>query len=91
MEPAQIDAIKAAVACGLDRESPQANAWAGNAVAEALGLDVADKAQKARAKVTLKALVDAGHFEPVERPDPTGRGHTFRHLAPVDPEAETSE
>ena len=91
LKPEQIEAIKVAVAGGLDRESPQANAWAGNAVANVLGLDVVDKAQKAQAKITLKALVDAGHFEPVERPDPTGRGHTFKHLAPVDPEAEPSE
>ena len=91
LEPEQIEAIKAAVAAGDDRESPQANAWAGNAVAKVLGLDVADKPQKAKAKSTLAALTKAGHFKSVDRPDPTGRGHTFKHLVPADPEDETED
>ena len=87
----QIDAIKEAVAGGLDRESIQATQWAGKAVAKVLGLDIVDKGQKAQAKIMLAALVKAGHLKSVERPDPTGRGHTFKHLVPADPEDETEE
>ena len=89
LEPSQIEAIKTAVAAGDDRESIQADKWAGNAVAKVLGLDV--KSQKAQAKVTLRALINAGHFEPEERPNPASRGRTCVHLVPSDPEAETEE
>ena len=46
LDPAQIAAIKKAVSDGLDRESPQATDWAGNAVAKVLGLDVVDRRKR---------------------------------------------
>ena len=88
LDPAQITAIKKAVSDGLDRESPQATNWAGKAVAKVLGLDVVDRGQKAKAKITLLALVNAGHFEVEERPNPDAHGRTCKHLVPADPEAE---
>jgi hypothetical protein len=91
LEPSQIEAIKAAVAAGDDRESMQATHWAGKAVAKVLGLDVVDRAQKAQVKITLAALVNAGHFEREERPNPASRGRKCVHLVPADPEAETEE
>ena len=88
LDPAQITAIKKAVSDGLDRESPQATNWAGKAVAKVLGLDVVDRGQKAKAKITLLALVNAGHLEVEERPNPDAHGRTCKHLVPADPEAE---
>jgi hypothetical protein len=91
LAPEQIDAIKLAVHQGLDREHVGATHWAGKAVANVLDLDLADKGQKAKAKITLLALINAGHFVIEERPDPAGRGHSFKHLVPADPEVEGAE
>ena len=84
LEADQVDAVEA----GQDRESSQAKDWAGKAVANVLGLDVVDKAQKAQAKVTLAALIDAGHFQLEERPNPVSRGRKCTHLVPAAPAVE---
>jgi hypothetical protein len=89
LEPEQIEAIKLAVFNGgFDRENAQAKGWAGDAVAKVLGLDLVDKGQKAKAKITLRAMIDAGHFEVEERPNPAAHGRTCKHLVPADPEDE---
>jgi hypothetical protein len=41
--------------------------------------------QKAKANITLKALIDAGHFKVEERPNPASRGSKCKHLVPADP------
>jgi AAA domain len=87
----QIEAIKVGVKSGLDRENVQATGWAGNAVAQVLGLDLVDKGQKAKAKITLRALIHAGHFEIEARPNPACHGRACKHLVPVDPDAQEGE
>ncbi|MBV8439783.1 MAG: hypothetical protein JO312_04325 [Hyphomicrobiales bacterium] len=39
----------------------------------------------------LRALINAGHFDLEERPNPASRGRACKHLVPADPEAETEE
>ena len=85
LEPGQIEEIKRAAKAGWDRENAQAKDWAGKAVAEVLGLDVFDNGQKAKAKLTLKALIHAGHFKVEERPNPNSRGRKCKHLVPSVP------
>jgi hypothetical protein len=82
LEPAQIEEIKRAAKAGLDRENAQAKDWAGKAVARVLGLDLVDNGQKAKVKLTLKALIRAGHFNVEERPNPNSRGRKCKHLVP---------
>ena len=87
----QIEAIKAAVAAGLNRENSQAGEWAGKAVAKVLNLDVIDKGQRAKANITLKALIDAGHFKVEDRANPASRGSKCKHLVPANPMDEGGE
>jgi hypothetical protein len=81
----QIAAIKANVAAGTDREDSRADDWAGKAVAKVLGLDVVDKGQRAKAKITLTALTKSGHFKPEKRQSKSAKGRKCVHLAPADP------
>jgi hypothetical protein len=64
-----LDAIKARIRGGEYRESAQANDWAGHVVAEILGIEVEDKAEKKRVKSMLEAWIKSGHFEVVTRTD----------------------
>jgi AAA domain len=91
IELEQIEAIKVTVKSGLDRENVQAANWAGKAIAKVLGLDVVDRGEKAKVKITLRALIDAGHFDVEERPNPSCHGRTCKHLVPADPDAEEIE
>ena len=85
LDPEQIDAIKKAVEAGQDREYHSADAWAGKAVADVLGLDLGDDAHKAKARATLAALTKAGHFKKTKRADPSAKGRMCPCLVPVDP------
>jgi hypothetical protein len=85
LTPEQIAAIKAEVRAGTDREDARADDWAGKAVARVLGLDVVDKGQRAKAKITLTALTKAGHFKPEKRQSKSAKGRKCVHLAPADP------
>ena len=85
LEPDQIEAIKAKVAAGADRADSRAKNWAGNAVAEVLGLDVSNEGQKAKASATIKALTKAGHFKPVERKDQKWPDRKIPYLVPSQP------
>jgi hypothetical protein len=91
LEPGQIEAVKAAVQAGRDRDSAQAKNWAGKAVAAVLGLDLVEDGQKAKAKATLIALTRAGHFKIEDRPNPASRGSKCKHLVPVDPAADAED
>jgi hypothetical protein len=64
-----LDVIKARIRGGDFRENVQAGDWAGHVVAEVLGIEVDTKAEKKRVSAILKALIKAGHFEVVVRPD----------------------
>jgi hypothetical protein len=75
LEPELVTAIKGAIAGGLDREDSQAEKWAGKAVAESLGLNVDDKADKARAKTTLAGLIKGGILKKETRADGKSRPH----------------
>jgi hypothetical protein len=85
LTPEQIAAIKAEVRAGTDREDPRADDWAGKAAAKVLGLDIVDKGQRAKAKITLTALTKAGHFKPEKRQSKSAKGRKCVHLVPADP------
>jgi hypothetical protein len=58
--PGDIKAIQDKVAGGERRESAQAKAWVGNAVADALGLDLTEPATRARVKALVKTWLQEG-------------------------------
>jgi AAA domain-containing protein len=51
------------------RESPQAAAWAGNAIAKAMGLDPTNKADRAKVSALLKTWIAKGMFNVVDGED----------------------
>jgi hypothetical protein len=59
----QLQAIKNRLLLGEHRESEQARDWAGKVVAQILGIDVDDKAGKARVVRMLKTWIKEGHLE----------------------------
>jgi AAA domain/Bifunctional DNA primase/polymerase, N-terminal len=69
MTAADYDKVAAVIRSGKWKDSIQAKNWAGNAVAEALGLDPKDPADKARIKATLRMYIGAGTLVVVERFD----------------------
>ena len=69
MTASDFDKVAAAIKAGKWRENPQANAWAGNAVAVALDLDAADKFDKAKILGMLKVWLKAGSLVVVEGKD----------------------
>jgi hypothetical protein len=65
----QLQAIKNRLYLGEYRESDQAKEWAGDVVAEVLGMDVSDKAEKARVVKMLKTWIKEGHLEVYKKND----------------------
>jgi hypothetical protein len=61
--------VQQAISAGEFREDAQATAWAGNAVAQVLNLDVNTKSDKARIKQLLAAWIKEGALQVVTRPD----------------------
>ena len=59
MTGADFDKVAAVIRAGKWRESPQATAWVGNAVAEALDLNAENKADKAKIIGMLKVSLSA--------------------------------
>jgi hypothetical protein len=85
---AQLAAIKARLRGGDWRESDQANAWAGKAIAEILGLEIEekgakDKPVKSKVRRMLKQWILAGHFRIEERRD-VGRRETLKFVVPAE-------
>jgi hypothetical protein len=78
LTPEQVAAIKGAIAGGLDREDAQAEKWAGKAVAQSLGFNVDNKADKAKAKTTLAGLIKGGQLKKETRKD--GKSRTHKHV-----------
>jgi hypothetical protein len=67
--PGDIKAIQDKVAGGERRESAQAKAWVGNAVADALGLDLTEPATRARVKALVKTWLQEGVLKLVKGKD----------------------
>jgi hypothetical protein len=62
-------AVQSAIAAGRWRENSQATDWAGHAVARVKGLDVADKAHKAKIVELLKTWIANGMLVVVDGED----------------------
>jgi hypothetical protein len=65
------------IAAGEYRANPQANDWAGYAVAEVLHLDIATKAGKHKVKRLLDTCVRIGALRQEKRPDSTRQERPF--------------
>jgi hypothetical protein len=74
---ADFEKVAQAIRAGKWRESIQAKDWAGKAVAEALGLDLEVKAEKARVTGMLKAWLAAGSLVVVEGVDEKRNSRKF--------------
>lgn len=70
-------AAQAAVSKGRWRADVQAKDWAGVAIAEALGLDVGVKSDKAKISEYLKVWIDNGQFSRVQEMDEGRRRRWF--------------
>lgn len=68
--------VQAALGQGDWKESAQSKTWAGTAVADVLGLDIADKEARAKVKALLKTWIKNGALKVVKRLGPD------RHMAP---------
>ena len=69
MTGADFDKVAAVIRAGRWRENPQASAWVGNAVADALDLDAGKKATKAKILAMLRVWLAAGSLVVVEGKD----------------------
>lgn len=65
----QLREIQKKIGDGEWRENPQSTLWAGNAIAAVLGLDVAEKAARARVKKHLEGWIKDGLLAVKERKD----------------------
>jgi hypothetical protein len=70
-------AQKAVATGGPWRENAQAKDWVGKAIAGALGLDLDDKAHKAKTKALLKEWIKKGMFVVVEHLDANSEKRRF--------------
>lgn len=77
MTAEQLQAIKNRLYLGEHRESEQAKEWAGYAVAEILGIDVTDKAERARVVKMLKTWIKEGHLEIYKKKNASRRLRDF--------------
>jgi hypothetical protein len=73
----QLPAIKNRFYLGEHRESAQSKDWAGNVVAEILGIDLSDKAEKARVVKMIEAWIKEGHMEIYKKNDENRRPRDF--------------
>jgi hypothetical protein len=69
VEVSHLRAVQTAIEAGRWRESSQAKDWAGLAVASVMGLDVANKAHKAKIAGLLKTWIANGMLVVVEGED----------------------
>ncbi len=74
---ADVAAVQTAIAGSEWRADSQAEAWAGNAVAQALGIDIDDKAGRARVRAMIKAWLVSGHLVEVVRSDKSRHSRKF--------------
>ncbi|PZU74678.1 MAG: recombinase RecA [Sphingomonas sp.] len=73
LAPTMAADVQALIAQGEWRESDKAEQWAGEAVAQVLGLDASDKGHRVRIKAVLKDLLADGTLAREERPDASRR------------------
>lgn len=73
LAPTMAADVQELIAQGEWRESDKAEHWAGEAVAQALGLDASDKGHRVRIKSVLKDLLADGTLAREERPDASRR------------------
>jgi hypothetical protein len=79
------DKVASVIRGGSWRDNPQAKAWVGHAIAKALGLDVADKLDKAKVSGLLRVWLGTGSLIKVERVDADSRKEkTFVEVANED-------
>jgi hypothetical protein len=69
--------VQKAIAAGEWRQSPTAKGWAGSAVADVLGLDLADVAAKAKVKSLLRTWIENKALKVVQRPDESRHDRPF--------------
>jgi hypothetical protein len=67
--PDEIRAVQETIAAGEWRESAQAKAWAGRAIADALGLDISEPTAKAKVKALLRTWLEMGILKAVQGKD----------------------
>jgi hypothetical protein len=77
IKPDDIFAIQEVVAAGEWRDSTQATNWVGNAVAEALHLDLSEPCGRATAKALIRSLLANGHLRTTRRRDASRKERTF--------------
>ncbi|WP_373928245.1 AAA family ATPase [Sphingomonas aerolata] len=73
LAPTMAADVQGLIAQGEWRESDKAEHWAGEAVAQALGLDASDKGHRVRIKAVLRDLLTDGTLAREERPDASRR------------------
>jgi AAA domain len=71
------DKVARIIRAGIWRKDVRASSWVGKAVAQALGLDIEVKAEKAKVVGLLKVWLSAGSLVVVERPDEQRRPREF--------------
>ncbi len=69
--------VQKAIAAGEWRQSSGAKGWAGNAVADVLGIDLGDPAGKAKVKTLLRTWIENGALKVVQRPDESRHERPF--------------
>lgn len=69
--------VQKAIAAGAWRQSASAKDWAGNAVADVLGLDMGDAAAKAKVKIMLRTWTENKALRVVQRPDKSRHERPF--------------
>jgi hypothetical protein len=69
--------VALAIRAGSWRKDVRSNSWVGNAVAQALGLDLEDRADKAKVAGLIKVWLSAGSLTVVERIDEQRRPREF--------------
>jgi AAA domain len=72
-----LQAVQAIISKGRYRASPQAEEWVGNAVAEALKLDLTKAADKRKATNLLRVWLASGALKKVEEKDDKGMSRPF--------------
>lgn len=77
LAPSLAAEVRALIEQGEWRESERAERWAGKAIAQVLGLDPDDKAQRSRVKAVLKELLADGTLAKKERRDATRQMRTW--------------
>jgi hypothetical protein len=77
VEVSHLRAVQSAIAAGRWRENSQAKDWAGRAVAGVIGLDVANKAHRAKIVVLLKKWIANGMLVVVDGKDERHETRSF--------------